>query len=90
MKSFSKILITAALAMAVTPALAQGGKMMGKMMGSHSMSGTVTDVDSQTGMIDVNAGGHALKLHFPPSSLSDVKTGDKITLHMSFSKASGM
>jgi hypothetical protein len=85
MNGFSKILVAALMLAAVTPAV---GKT--KVMGSHSMSGTVTNVDSQTGMIDVDAGGHALKLHFPPASLADVKNGDKITLHMSFSKASGM
>lgn len=89
MSGFTKILLAAALAAAVTPAIAQDSGGMDKMMGSHSMPATVTNVDNQTGMIDVDSGGHALKLHFPPASLSDVKSGDKITLHMSFTK-SGM
>lgn len=90
MTGITKIVLAAVMAAAITPAAAQGGGgSMSKMMGSHAMQGTVTNVDSQTGMMDVDSGGHALKLHFPPSSLSDVKNGDKITLHMSFSK-SGM
>jgi hypothetical protein len=89
MSGISKFLMAAILAATITPAVAQDGGGMGKMMGSHSMAATVTNVDSQTGMMDVDAGGHALKLHFPPASLSDVKSGDKITIRMSFSK-SGM
>lgn len=85
MKSFARILVAALVVAAVTPAVAQD-----KAMGSHSMSGTVTNVDNKTGMIQVDAGGHALTLHFPPPALADVKNGDKITLHMSFSKDSGM
>jgi hypothetical protein len=89
MSGITKIVMAAILAAAITPAVAQDSGGMGKMMGSHSMAATVTNVDSQTGMMDVDAGGHALKLHFPPASLADVKSGDKITLRMSFSK-SGM
>jgi hypothetical protein len=28
----------------------------------------------------------ALKVHFPPSAMASLKAGDKITLHMGFSK----
>ncbi len=59
---------------------------MGNMMGMHKMPATVTDADAGTGMVDVNAGGMALKLHFPPSAMKDLKAGDKITVHMAFSK----
>ncbi|MGH6828626.1 MAG: hypothetical protein ACREFW_06925 [Rhizomicrobium sp.] len=86
MNGITKLILAGALAVAVAPTIAQA-KMMGSMMGSHSMMGTVTDVDSQTGMIDVDAGSHALKLHFPPASLANVKDGDKITVHLSFSKS---
>lgn len=89
----------AILLAAASPALAQGMGMQGGgmhgdmpmkgmgMMGMHAMSGTVTNVDSQTGMVDLDAAGHALKLHFPPASLAGVKSGDKITVRMSFSKS---
>lgn len=59
---------------------------MGNMMGMHMMQATVTAMDSKTGLIDVAAGNMALKLHFPPASLAAVKPGDKITLHLGFSK----
>ena len=64
------------------------GKMgMHDMEGSHAMPGTVTAIDTKTGMVDVNAEGMALRVHFPPASLANLKNGDKITLHLGFSKA---
>jgi len=59
---------------------------MGNMMGMHMMSATVTAIDAKAGLVDVSAGSMALKLHFPPASLASLKEGDKITLHLSFSK----
>ncbi len=78
----------------------QGGTMsgpssgMGKTMhhmaaanaSMHTMPATVTSVDQKTGIIEASSEGMALKLHFPPASVANVKTGDKITLHMGFSK----
>ena len=43
-------------------------------------------VDTKTGIVDVTAGGMSLKVHFPPKSVADLKSGDQITLHMGFSK----
>jgi hypothetical protein len=60
---------------------------MGNMMGMHMMPATVTALDGKTGLVDVMAGGMALKLHFPPPSLAGVKVGDKITLHLGFIKS---
>lgn len=87
------IAIAAAL-LAAAPAFAQdqgtanmpGMSGMGTMMGMHMMPATVTAIDSKTGLIDVMAGSMALKLHFPPASLAALKPGDKITLHLAFSK----
>lgn len=62
-------------------------KGMHGMEGSHAMPGTVTAVDTKTGMVDVDSEGMSLRVHFPPSALANLKKGDKITLHMSFSKA---
>ena len=62
-------------------------KMMHKMSGSmHKMPASVTSVDAATGMVGVDAGGMALTVHFPPKSMGNLKVGDKITLHMGFSK----
>ncbi len=61
--------------------------MMGMhMMGMHMMPATVTEADTKTGVVDVMSGGMALKVHFPPKAMAGLKEGDKITLHMGFSK----
>lgn len=97
MKLLRNVALTSALVLAVAPALAQGtGSMQGmdmsssmnmkNMMGTHTMSATVTSVDTKTGMIDVTSEGMALKVHFPPTSLVNVRTGDKIMLHLGFMK----
>lgn len=56
------------------------------MQGMHAMPATVTSVDAKTGIVEVDAAGMNLKLHFPPASVANLKAGDKITLHMGFSK----
>jgi len=55
-------------------------------MGMHDMPATVTEVDHKTGMVDVESGSMKLKVHFPAASVADLKKGDKITLHLGFSK----
>jgi hypothetical protein len=91
-----------AFALLAAPALAQsnsGGMAHSDTMGHmssmssmhhnasmHTMPATVTSVDDKTGLVEVNSAGMALKLHFPPSSLNGLKTGDKITLHLGFTK----
>lgn len=57
-----------------------------KMMGMHMMPATVTAADTTTGVVDVTTEGMALKVHFPPKAMASLKAGDKITLHMGFSK----
>ncbi|MEO6799757.1 MAG: hypothetical protein ABI178_07465 [Rhodanobacter sp.] len=69
----------------------QGNMMQGKMHhkgnGSmHRMPATVTSIDKATGIVEVTAGGMSLRVHFPPPSVANLKAGDKITLHMGFSK----
>ncbi|GLQ87361.1 hypothetical protein ISS98_12195 [Dyella flagellata] len=56
------------------------------MQGMHAMPATVTSVDSKTGIVEADTEGMNLKLHFPPAAVADLKAGDKITLHMGFSK----
>ena len=55
-------------------------------MGMHMMPATVTAADTTTGVVDVTTEGMALKVHFPPKAMASLKAGDKITLHMGFSK----
>lgn len=60
---------------------------MHKMNGSmHMMPVTVKSVDAATGMVGVDAEGMALTVHFPPKSMASLQVGDKIMLHMGFSK----
>jgi hypothetical protein len=56
------------------------------MLGSHMMPATVVSVDTDTGIMEADAGGMKLRLHFLPASLASVKAGDKIKLHMAFMK----
>jgi hypothetical protein len=57
-----------------------------KLQGMHTMPATVSAVDTKTGVVDATAGGMALKVHFPPASVANLKAGDQITLHLAFSK----
>lgn len=56
------------------------------MQGMHAMPATVDSVDASSGLVGVTAGGMQLKLHFPPPALAGLKAGDRITVHMGFSK----
>jgi hypothetical protein len=98
-KSTMRIALICAVCLLAVPALAQttGGSMSGGMtsMGksahamnasTHTMPASVTQVDAKTGLVDVNAAGMALKVHFPPASLANLKAGDKITLQLGFTK----
>ena len=60
---------------------------MVNMHGMHTMPATVTHVDPRTGIVDVMTGGMALKVHFPPDSMANLKAGDKIGLYMAYSQA---
>lgn len=62
---------------------------MGRMqnvMGRHQMPATVTSANASTGIVEVNSAGMSLTVHFPPASMKDLKAGDKITLHLAYSK----
>jgi hypothetical protein len=69
-------------ALAAGPVAAAGAKPQGE----HAMSGTVTDIDHDTGKLSLNTQVGELDLHFPPQSVKDVKEGDQLTVHLSFSK----
>ncbi len=61
-------------------------KGMDKMPSMHTMPATVTSVDMKTGEVMAESEGMALHVHFPAASVADLKSGDKITLHLGFSK----
>ena len=54
----------------------------GEMMGTHKMDGQVTKVDAKKGWVDVKTSEGLMKLHFPPSTLSNVKKGDSVTVEL--------
>ena len=60
--------------------------MMANMPSMHMMPATVTAVDAKTGIVEVKSEGMTLKVHFPANTVADLKAGDKITLHLGFSK----
>ena len=59
----------------------------GVVLGEHSMAGKVTQIDHRSGMVHVNSYGMPLVVHFPPSAIAGLKVGDKIVLHLGYSKA---
>ena len=59
---------------------------MSSMSGMHDMPATVTSVDHGSGIVEVESGNMKLKVHFPSSAIADLKKGDKITLHMGYSR----
>jgi hypothetical protein len=60
---------------------------MVNMHGMHNMPATVTHADPATGIVDVTTEGMALRVHFPPASMVNLKAGDKIGLYMGYSQA---
>lgn len=67
----------------------QGGKAMEKesmSMGNHDMSGTIEGINHKTGWIKLKTGMGEMTIHYPPQAISDLKKGDKITAHLSYSK----
>ena len=60
--------------------------MKSSAMGMHDMPATVTEVDHKTGMVDVESMNMKMKVHFPANTVADLKKGDKITLHLGYSK----
>jgi hypothetical protein len=63
-----------------------GGGMHKMNSSMHAMPATVTSVDTTTGIVEVSSESMSLRVHFPPASVADLKAGDKITLHMGYSK----
>lgn len=63
------------------------GPMQGpQRKGEHDMPGTVTSVDHKTGLVKLDSLGMHLVVHFPPPTIEDLSTGDKISLHLGYRK----
>ena len=58
--------------------------------GQHTMSGTVTAIDHTTGVLSLNTHEGELKLHFPPATVKEVKTGQTLTVSLGFHEGAGM
>lgn len=71
---------------AVGPANRVGVMKVRDVDGRHTMQATVTSTDPATGIVDVSAGGMALRVHFPPPAMASLKAGDQITLYLGFTK----
>jgi hypothetical protein len=56
--------------------------------GQHSMTGTVSAIDHTTGQLTLKTGAGELKLHFPPSTVQNLKEGATITVHLAYSEGS--
>lgn len=69
-----------------TGSMSSSSMSNGQLMGEHSMSGTVESVTSN-GMVHVKSDGMNLRLHFPQAS-QNLKKGDKITVHLGYTKDS--
>lgn len=96
MKHLKTIALSTVLVFSALPAYAHDEKADGKtkmenmsmshMMGMHEMVAKVTAINAKTGLIDVDSAGLKQHLHFPPTSLAGLNVGDKITLHLSYTK----
>jgi hypothetical protein len=55
-------------------------------MGIHSMSGTFETINSHTGWMNIKTGLGELTIHYPASTVRDLKKVDPITVHLSYKK----
>jgi hypothetical protein len=55
----------------------------GDFVGRHTMTGEVTKIDASKGTFSLRTSeAGTLELHAPPSALSGVKTGDRMTVEI--------
>src|SRR5262249_22050466 len=68
-----------------SPSTAAGGDFVAR----HTMTGEVTRVDSNKGHLTLKTAEGNLDLRFPPSSLSNVKKGDRVTVELAMKPEGG-
>lgn len=61
---------------------------MPKGSGEHQMTGTVSRVNDRTGWMSVKTDHGTLQLRFSAGQLEHVKSGDRVTVDLAFSRAS--
>jgi hypothetical protein len=59
-------------------------------MGKHDMSVTVESVDHKTGFMKLKSGLGEMTIHFPAPSVKDLNKGDRIKVHLGFTKEESM
>lgn len=59
---------------------------MSMPMGGHDMSVKVESVDHKTGFMNLKSGLGKMTIYFPAPAVKDLVKGDKINLHLSFSR----
>jgi hypothetical protein len=57
-------------------------------LGHRSLTGTVQEIDYEKGVFGFRADGELLTLSFPPMAIRDLNYGDRITVHLAFTKGS--
>lgn len=57
--------------------------------GRHTMTGEVMQVDAEKGTLTLNTAEGTMDLHFPPSALQDVKTGDRVSVELALKPENG-
>jgi hypothetical protein len=54
--------------------------------GEHRMSGTITAINHETGVLDLKTKEGALQLHYPPKFIHHLKKGQRITVDLAYAK----
>jgi hypothetical protein len=54
--------------------------------GEHRMSGTITAINHETGVIDLKTKEAALQLHYPPKFIHQLKKGERLTVDLAYAK----
>jgi hypothetical protein len=56
------------------------------LKGEHEISGTISKLDTNKGMVSLQTDVGMLELHFPPQEVKELKAGDTITVRLGYSK----
>jgi hypothetical protein len=54
--------------------------------GEHAMTGTITAINYNTGILGLRTGPGELTLHFPPPAVKELQEGETITVHFAFER----
>jgi hypothetical protein len=64
----------------------KGMDHMAMPLGMHDMASTIETIDHKTGFMKLMSGLGEMTLHFPPPAIKDLNKGDKIKVHLSFTR----